>query len=411
MSLRDRIPVEPLGPERLDRLEHRIVAASAPALARPARQPLWPWGLALASAAAAALAVFALRPAPDAPSAPPVGVSTDAGATIDLGDATIRVGAATRFDINRGGGGIDVRLDHGEVSLDVAPRRDRPPLWVHAGDVGVRVVGTAFTVTRAPDDGEVAVEVTHGTVEVHRGGMIAKVTGGERWSSRDGTVLAVAPDATPSAPDAVPGATNPGGFGAKTIGAADTHTPQLSTGPAIDVAVLGDRRATAPLAGVPTPRTATGPAASQPRTNRPERTEPRPPANADPITDLRQAIMAQPLAPAMTVDGATPEARVAALRKAMAEGRGATAAAALYGLARTQHVELGRHAEALRSLEAYVTRFPNGAEIEDVKWLRIRILCRGTIGDACRAAAHSYAKAEDTTEARRDIAVKLTNVR
>lgn len=409
MSLRDRIPVEPLAPERLDRLEQRIVAAAAPALARPARHPVWPWGFALASAAAAALAVYALRPAPHAPAAPPVGVSTDAGATIDLGDATIRVGPATRFDINRGGGGIDVRLDHGEVSLDVAPRRGRPPLWVHAGDVGVRVVGTAFTVTRAPDAGEVAVEVTHGTVEVHRGGVIAKVTGGERWSSRDGTVLAVAPVGAATAPEAVAGATNPGGSGAKTIGDADTHTPELATGPAIDVAVLSDRRATAPLAGVPAPRTATGPAGTHPRTNRAERTEPTPPASADPVTDLRHDIMAQSLAPAMVVDGATPEARVAALRKAMADSRGDAAAAALYGLARTQHVELGQHGEALRSLEAYLTRFPNGPEIEDVKWLRIRILCRGTIGDACRAAAHSYEKSYGGQ--RGDIAGDITNVR
>ncbi len=40
MRLGDRVPVDPLTPERLDRLERRVVAAAGPALARPARPAL-----------------------------------------------------------------------------------------------------------------------------------------------------------------------------------------------------------------------------------------------------------------------------------------------------------------------------------------------------------------------------------
>lgn len=396
MTLRDRVPVEPLAPERLERLEQRIVASAAPALHAPVKHALWPWGLALASAAAAALAVYALRPVPPAAAPQAWSVSTDDGATLTLGDATIAVGPATRFDVNRGGGGIDVRLDHGTVRLDVAPRRGRPPLWVHAGDVGVRVVGTAFTVSRAPGAGDVEVEVEHGTVEVHRGGVIAPVTGGQRWSSRDGSVLAAAPRPAPT--DAARG-------GAGAINAGSTQTDPLATGPAIDVAVLTERRGG--VAPGETGETAR-PSPGAPR-GRPDRagpaTEPPAPAPADPLGDLHRDIAAQRPAAATVALRSVPE-----LRGLVARSHGADAAAALYALARLQHVELGGHADALRSLDAYLTRFPQGAEIEAVRWMRLRILCRGPIGDACRAAAHSYLTQHGGDTARGKLAIRITNV-
>jgi len=293
----------------------------------------------------------------------------------------------------------------------VAPRQNRPPLWVHAGDVGVRVVGTAFTVTRAPGAGEIEVEVEHGTVEVHRAGTIAAVTGGQRWSSRDGAVLAAAPvDTSSSTASSTSSSTTAAASaaGSGRIGASDSHTADLATGPAIDVAVLTDRRPTVPLTGVPTARNANG-STTEVRTPRDRTaTTPAPVVAADPIADLHRAISAQPLAQAMSVSGDTADARAASLRALAATSRGTEAASALYDLARTQHVELGRPADALRSLDAYLTRFPRGAEIEDVMWLRLRILCRGPIGDACRAAAHSYAKRDDN-EKRRKLAVLITN--
>ncbi len=412
MTLGDRVPVPPLAPERLERLEQRIVAAAAPALARPAKHALWPWGLSLASAAAAALAVLALRPVPTPPIVPPLVVSTDARETIiELGDATLAAAPATRFDVVRIGGGIDVRLDHGAVRLDVAPRPGRPPLWVRAGDVAVRVVGTAFTVARAPGGGEVTVEVEHGVVEVHRAGATAPVSGGQQWSSRDGTVIATAgTDITSPGADRSAAAAA-AAIGDGRLGADDRHTPDLATGPALEVAVLGSRDAHTPggsggaIDRVP-PR-ATG--ARPPHGDRRGSAAPTdlPPA---PAGDLHTRIRTQPLTAAVAVPGATAVDRAAELRTLVAASRGAEAATALYGLARTQHVELGRHGDALRSLDAYLTRFPSGAELEAVLWLRLRILCRGTIDDACRAAAHTYATRYADT-ARGDIADLVKNSR
>jgi hypothetical protein len=411
VTLRDRIPVEPLSEERLDRLEQRIVRAAAPALARPARHPLWPWGLALASAAAAALAVYALRPVPPAPHAPAFVVSTDEGATLELGEASIRVAPHTRFDVSRAGGGIDVRLDHGSVSLDVAPRRGRPPLWVHAGDVGVRVVGTAFTVTRAPGAGEVGVEVEHGTVEVHREGQIAAVTGGQRWSSRDGTVIAMAKPVP--APVPAPGAVSaPDPAGPGRIGAAGSHTPALATGPEVggDVAVLEGRRGSSP-GSIPGGSATAGGRTGSRRTGDPKPVTPPAP---DPIGDLIRDIYAQDVAPGVAADGATPEERVAALRKRSAEGKGDDASAALYSLARTQHIELRKHRDALRTIDMYMTRFPRGAEREAAMWLRLRLLCGSKITDACREAAHAYIQTSSGAgmiERRVNLAGRVTNVR
>ncbi len=391
MRLGDRVPVDPLTPERLDRLERRVVAAAGPALARPARPALWPWGLALASAAAAALAVIALRPAaPPPPAGAPVAVTTDdRGATLALGEATLVAGPETAFELVREDGGLEVLLDRGQIHLDVTPRRDRPPVWVRAGEVAVRVVGTAFSVRRGPG-GEIAVEVIHGTVEVHRAGAIAAVSGGQRWSSRDGAVLALA---TTGAEVAAGPAGAPAGrdaTGAAGLGRDDRHAPDLATGPAIDVAVLDERRSPIALPG-PSAGDRGGDREPGGRTPRAARVDPATVhAPAAPAGDLRAEIRAQRLAPA-TVDGdADAATRAAALRRRAATSVGAEAAAALYALARTEHLDLGQHGPALRTLDAYLKRFPGGAEREAVDWLRLRILCRDQFDDRCRAAAYAY---------------------
>lgn len=406
MTLQDKVPVEPIAPERLERLERRIVAAAGPALARPRRPSLWPVGLALAGAAAGAIAMYALRPAPPAPSAQPIAVSTDErGATLALGDATIAASPDTRYDVVRADGGIDVRLDRGAVRLDVEPRENRPPLWVHAGDVGVRVIGTAFTVARAPDRGEVSVEVEHGTVEVHKAGVVAPVTGGQRWSSRDGAVLAIAPSAaadTPGATASTGGATGSSGDSASgngRIGATSTRTGELATGPAIDVAVLSerDRPTVTPGSGSGsgsgssarvTPRNGgkpgNGSGSGSTKVDLPAETS----------GDLAAEIRRVPLPAGASETSGSIEERVTVLRTRFAKGQSAEAAAALYTLARLQLVEQGKRADALKSLDQYMTRFPSGAERDDAMWLRIRILCDGGYSNnACQAAAHSYVKA------------------
>lgn len=388
MTLADKVPVESLAPERLERLERRVVAAAGPALARPQRPTLWPWGLALAGAAAGAIAMYAMRPAPAAPSAPPLAVATDArGATLTLGDATILAGPDTAYDVVRADGGVDVRLARGAVYLDVAPRAGRPPLWVHAGDVGVRVVGTAFTVTRAPDDGLVSVEVAHGTVEVHQAGTMSPVTAGQRWSSRDGTVLAVAPASGPQPPPRP--AVSSGGR----IGDTATRAGDHATGPAIDVAVLPDRDrpAVAPGAGAGATSRATQRNGSKPghggAAAKPDAVPAETPG--DLLSELRRA----PLPTGTSVATGTATEREGTLRSRYANSVRDEAAAALYTLARLQFVELGKEDEALKTLDLYATRFPTGAERDDAMWLRVRILCGRAFTNRCKAAAHSYVKA------------------
>jgi len=406
MSLRDRISVEPLSDDRLDRIEQRIVYAAPAALARPARPALWPWALAASTAAAAALAVVALqRPAP-APAAP-VAVATDGrGTSIDLGDAVVAVGPDTRFRVTRPGGGLDVELDGGVVTLDVAPRRGRPPLWVRAGDVGVRVVGTAFSVRRDLTLARVEVAVEHGVVEVHRGGTVRPVRAGERWASDDDAVItAVAPP--PPATEAGVGA-GAGVDGAGTIGDHPRTDTTLATGPAVDVAVLDGRRS--PVAppsgdsagGAHRASGSTGPTSEGARTSTPR---------AKPVGDLRADIMKQPLAPAMATTAATPaEAADEYQRKALA-GRGAEASAALYALAYTQHLRLGKHGDAVKNLDAYLRRFPSGPELEAVLWLRLRALCQRQIDEPCRAAAHTYATRYPGDEGPSGVADRVTKSR
>ena len=89
--------------------------------------------------------------------------------------------------------------------------------------------------------------------------------------------------------------------------------------------------------------------------------------------------------------------------------RSPAAASAQWGLARAQWSH-GRVSDALRSLDAYLRRFPGGAESDAVSWLRLRLLCTRDFDDTCRAAAHTYAtRTDDAT--RRALAVRVTETR
>ena len=85
-----------------------------------------------------------------------------------------------------------------------------------------------------------------------------------------------------------------------------------------------------------------------------------------------------------------------------------SAAAALYGIARLQALTLGKTDDALRSIDAYVRRFPRGAEIEDALWLRLRIECRTQTSEPCRVAAHSYLRAAPSGSAKAELATRVT---
>lgn len=218
MKPQDRIEVEvePLGEARWARIEERVFevldapgepgepgepseagefgATEAPAPSartpRAKESPRRTWVLAasgFAVAAAVAIGVVKLvSPAGEAPAplhVAPLHVATGDGAArapIGVG-SELEVGpqsevVATGDDAR----GVVVVLERGWVTCDVAPRASRPPFVVQAGDVRVRVVGTKFRVERQGRS-DVRVVVTHGRVEVSRGGETQVVTDGEVW--------------------------------------------------------------------------------------------------------------------------------------------------------------------------------------------------------------------------------------
>lgn len=341
MSLRDRVPVDPLDDERVARIERAVITA----LPAPAPRAA-PWKLLVpvlaATAVVAALAMWRTRAvAVRGTAAPPLAVAADAsGARVDLGDAVIVAGPGARFEVTRPDGGVDVHLEIGEIALSVDKRGSRPPLRVLAADVEVVVVGTKFRVTRHEDD--VAVEVTEGIVRVHRGDDTVMIAAGEAW--RDGAKVAIA--ALAPAPDLA-------------LGAHEAAVPDV------------DPKKPGASAG-----TGTGTA---------KKPKPRPVVvPADPFDELRKDITAQPIARA---DGDTESAKAyeAARAKFQAGDKG-----------------------ALRALDTYVLRFPSGKELDGALWLRVRILCLKSLGDACRSAAYTYVDKFGAKSDRGEVARRIT---
>src|SRR5678816_4247696 len=82
-------------------------------------------------------------------------------------------------DSTRADGRIDLDLERGVVDCDVTPRPGRPVFAVHAADVDVAVVGTAFSVSRSGS--QVTVQVSRGKVSVTRAGKQMYVAAGENW--------------------------------------------------------------------------------------------------------------------------------------------------------------------------------------------------------------------------------------
>ncbi len=383
-QLRGRVPLEPLDDERLTRLERAVVSGAPVPSAPIRRRHPGAWWLAGAALTASALAAIWLvrRPAPmphvvatgggsalvlaPAPGSdePVVVVAGAGGAHVDLGDARIDAAAQTSLTATRPAIGSDrgvlVELAVGSVEFDVDKRGTRPPLIVRAGDVDVVVVGTHFTVRRPADGGPIEVDVREGLVRVVRGAVSAAVGAGQAWSSSTGEVVAMV------------------------VASRDSVVPPVATADA-----GGKRGARASGSGA---RPVTPPGAV---------------VAAVETGDLGAAIRRQPVARGIDVDAAGPNAALATLRQRVG-AHGEAAAAALYGMARLQALSLGKTDDALRSIDAYVRRFPRGAEIEDALWLRLRIECRTQTSEACRVAAHSYLRAAPSGSAKAELATRVT---
>lgn len=121
------------------------------------------WRPALATAAALVCALLSSHlGAPNSPYRHQVATHAEGVRTLKLPDgSTLYVNANTRLRINLRSQQRDIYLDQGQLYLEVAADKERP-LWVHAGNARVRVVGTAFDVRRGQK--ELVVSVAHGQV-------------------------------------------------------------------------------------------------------------------------------------------------------------------------------------------------------------------------------------------------------
>src|SRR4051812_6249145 len=191
-----RPPVEDLSDFAWARVERSIWArmdtASLPIVKT---RRVWPWIVVPAMLAAAIAIVVVVMPETD-PKAPAIAAVDDeptrvvSGASpsaVTFGDAHVALEANTAVIMDHDATRPTVMLEHGSAWFTVAPRGERPPFVVLAGDAVVRVIGTRFRVAR--DNEQVAVEVDHGIVEVAFRGTHVRLEANQRWSS-DATAAA-----------------------------------------------------------------------------------------------------------------------------------------------------------------------------------------------------------------------------
>lgn len=410
MKLAGRIPVEPLGEERLTQIERRVVAGAVDAAIRgqTLRAPRRTLGRAIAAVAIAAAGVagWTLHAPPGGPviAEPPAlrAQTSPERSRLDIGDATIESDPGTAFAVTRPDGGVLVAMARGKVELEVGKRGARPPLVVRAGDTDVIVVGTHFTVDYGDGSGDVRVRVTEGVVRIVRQQHETPVAAGQEWQTRAGRV-ATAQDARPEpsaagsdarggAPTALP--TGRGSTPVGSLGAAPEAQGRTTAAPGI----LHDRRAAVPDAsGAPTaprPWVAAGGKPAGGEAGRPH------PAARDPHVDLKAAIRMQHVEPALDLGEPSAASAIARYYDIAAHQSGGEASQAFYSIAYVAYGKLGKSADALETLDAYVRRFPGGKEYRAALWLRVRILCLDKIDDRCRAAAYTYLhEAPDTPAA------------
>jgi hypothetical protein len=370
-DLRDRVPVEPLAPEVLDRIERRALYAYEGAETGPAARP-WAaamrWLVPAVAVAGVALAIaLNLR---GADSAQPRAVVVDHGQTVELrrsgglsvyeiDGAIIRLAEDTDALVRRDHGGLTVELELGRVDCEVEPRPARSPFRVRAGQVEVVVVGTAFGVERDAD-GAVRVEVTRGVVRVNDGTADRELVAGQRW--RGGrTETAAIPPTPANAPPAGEGDRDP------VIGLAPDPAP-ATTG-----------------------RSPTPPGPSAGRTPAPAEADdaitlPRPSSPAAAFAGMSDA----ELEDIMAIEARDPREAVRRYRAYSLAHDGTPAARALYSETYVRYYRLGDRGGALRAMQLYERRFPTDARSESALWLRVTLLCDGELERACRAAAHTY---------------------
>lgn len=383
MTLRDRIPVEPLSDERMTNIERNVVVAATDAAQKshaPARGNTW-LGFAVIAAAVVAVGLGAWKlgvsSKPDVnviAEAEPIHVDTTEGTKLDIGDARISSEPGTKFVVTRPAGGVLVEMARGKVELQVDKRGPRPPLIVRAGETDVVVVGTRFSVDYGDGTGEVVVIVTEGAVKVMKRAApdtAVRVAIGQAWTTKRGQIaLADLPSTTVASNNTTTSVP---------VERTDIEMPTEPAHPTV-----ANNGSNGSNGNNDEPGSGSG-------SGRKKKTivyEDNP----------RKALLAAPIQPALDIGIADPREALQRYLE-MANGRGDDAARAMYSAAYLQMRVLKDNAQALRFLDLYMQRFvkKDRSEHADALWLRVYILCGKNFDDACRRAARIYSEAAPST--------------
>ncbi len=396
MKLDDgRVPIEPLDDLRLSNIERRVVAGASEPTRRTAprfQRGFAAMALALVVVISAGVGGWLLRGRSadvaggggEVATTTPLDVTTGAeGSTLRIGDATIESDPDTAFSITRPHGMVIVAMTRGRVELEVAKRTGRPPLIVRAGDTDVIVVGTHFTVDFRDGTGDVLVNVTEGVVRVvRRRAPAVPIAAGQAWTSTRG-VIASAELATVGDVAATVGAP---GYDLAIGDAPDVLKPRVAVVP--DTRVPGDRvprrHSTAPG----------GPIEPAPRPGASGNDDAE--GSATPPVNLVAMVARQRVEPALDVGTVDGTRAMAKYRELLTTEKGKVAAHAFYSMAVTQHLKLGRNADALSTIDALLRRFTDSDYHTAAMWLRVRIACATTIDARCQAAAVGYLRRTST---------------
>jgi hypothetical protein len=187
MKKRTPTPVPPLGDAALSRIERGLFAAlDARPLEAPAATTPGTWRRALVFAVAGVAATVGLFAAREGRRSDSLATratqisTTTSGSRIAITGATLEVAPHSAISVGGGrDGAVIVALERGTVTCEVEPRSKRAPFVVEAGATHVTVIGTRFSVHRIGEHAAVSVE--HGLVEVADTDMTQLVHAGERF--------------------------------------------------------------------------------------------------------------------------------------------------------------------------------------------------------------------------------------
>jgi hypothetical protein len=348
------VDVEPLVDPRWSRIERGMfakldrAAEHAPS-GRVSGRRLWIAGAGVLAAAAAVTLVLGRSPFGLRSRDPVRLVTTSSPSRFTIGESSLWIEPSSLVLVSGDDEhGVDVVLDHGKVTCEVAPRHGRPPFVVDAGEVRVQVVGTRFAVTRSA---ETSVSVDHGVVEVAVGGQVTVLRDGDRWPAGSSP----APSADPSMGPGQATAADAPGAPAETP--SPTDAPPFPTLPLRKAALPGTSagmgsRSVPPGAGA----TASAPSSTAPSgVAGTGASAPAPPSAQQVFESAARMERTRP-------DDA------AALYREVAAGGTAWSGSALFALGRLE-ADRGHRAEAMRLLEEYLARYPRGINADDARAL------------------------------------------